>query len=105
VPTYEIASRCKGEGNNHRIIKSENSGTFYHKETPQDSVATVEQVMQAHPEISEWAMLAGWAPFTEHTLKWGPGTIKLVAIVSRTQGSLALVGLYLAVIGWVVHRH
>jgi ABC-type sugar transport system substrate-binding protein len=26
--------------------------TFYHKETPQDSVATVEQVMQAHPEVT-----------------------------------------------------
>jgi ribose transport system substrate-binding protein len=57
--------------------------TFYHKETPQDSVATVEQVMQAHPEISGWAMLAGWALFTDHALKWSPGTIKLVAIVSH----------------------
>ena len=57
--------------------------TFYHKETPQDSLATVEQVMQAHPEVSGWAMLAGWVLFTDHALKWSPGTIKLVAIVSH----------------------
>jgi ribose transport system substrate-binding protein len=57
--------------------------TFYHKETPQDAVATVEQVMQAHPEINGWAMLAGWALFSDHALKWDPGTIKLCAIVSH----------------------
>lgn len=57
--------------------------TFYHKETPQDSVATVEQVTQAHPEINGWAMLAGWALFSDRALKWSPGTIKLTAIVSH----------------------
>jgi ribose transport system substrate-binding protein len=57
--------------------------TFYHKETPQDSVATVEQVMQAHPEVNGWAMLAGWALFSDRALKWSPGTVKLTAIVSH----------------------
>src|SRR3984885_6588503 len=57
--------------------------TFYHKETPQDSVATIEQVMQAHPEVNGWAMLAGWALFSDRSLKWTPGTVKLVAIVSH----------------------
>lgn len=57
--------------------------TFYHKETPQDSVATIEQVMQAHPEVNGWAMLAGWALFSDRALKWTPGTVKLVAIVSH----------------------
>ena len=57
--------------------------TFYHKETPQDSVATLEQVMQVHPEINGWAMLAGWALFSDRALKWTPGTVKLVAIVSH----------------------
>jgi hypothetical protein len=28
-------------------------------------------------------MLAGWVLFTDHALKWSPGTIKLVAIVSH----------------------
>src|SRR5947207_7780969 len=27
---------------------------FYHKETPADAVAKIEQVMQAHPDISGW---------------------------------------------------
>jgi ribose transport system substrate-binding protein len=57
--------------------------TFYHKETPQDSIATVEQVMQAHPEVNGWAMLAGWALFSDRALKWTPGTVKLTAIVSH----------------------
>jgi ribose transport system substrate-binding protein len=57
--------------------------TFYHKETPQDSLAMVEEVMQAHPEINGWAMLAGWALFNDHAFKWSPGTVKLVAIVSH----------------------
>ena len=57
--------------------------TFYHKETPQDSVATVEQVMQAHPEVNGWAMLAGWALFSDRALKWTPGAVKLAAIVSH----------------------
>ena len=57
--------------------------TFYHKETPQDSVATVEQVMQAHPEVNGWAMLAGWALFSDRALKWSPGAVKLTAIVSH----------------------
>jgi len=30
-------------------------------------------VMQAHPEISGWAMLAGWVLFTDHALKWSRG--------------------------------
>src|SRR6185503_5662337 len=29
--------------------------TFYHKETPQDAAAKVEQVMQANPDIGGWA--------------------------------------------------
>ena len=33
---------------------------YYHKETPQDAAAKVEQVMQAHPEITGWAMIGGW---------------------------------------------
>src|SRR5260221_4823048 len=38
--------------------------TFYHKETPQDSLATVEQVMQTHPEVNAGSMRAGSAPFS-----------------------------------------
>ena len=54
--------------------------TYYHKETPQDAAARVEQVMQANPEITGWAMIGGWPLFTDNALKWPPGTIKCVAV-------------------------
>ena len=53
---------------------------FYHKETPQDAAAKVEQVMQANPDINGWAMIGGWALFTENALKWEPGTVKCVSV-------------------------
>ena len=49
--------------------------TYYHKETPQDAAAKVEQVMQANPDITGWAMIGGWPLFTENALKWQPGTV------------------------------
>ena len=55
-------------------------GTYYHKETPQDAAAKVEQVMEANPDITGWAMIGGWPLFTDHALKWEPGTIKCVSV-------------------------
>ena len=54
--------------------------TYYHKETPQDAAAKVEQVMQANPDINGWAMVGGWPLFTDNALKWQPGTVKCVAV-------------------------
>src|SRR5438876_10726603 len=54
--------------------------TFYHKETPQDAAAKVEQVMQANPDITGWAMIGGWPLFTDNALKWAPGAVKCVAV-------------------------
>ena len=54
--------------------------TYYHKETPQDAAARVEQVMQANPDITGWAMIGGRPLFTENALKWQPGTVKCVAV-------------------------
>jgi len=54
--------------------------TYYHKETPQDAAAKVEQVMQAQPDIAGWAMVGGWPLFTDNALKWQPGTIKCVSV-------------------------
>jgi len=56
------------------------SGVYYHKETPQDAAAKVEQVMQANPDITGWAMIGGWPLFTDNALKWQPGTIKCVSV-------------------------
>jgi ribose transport system substrate-binding protein len=53
---------------------------YYHKETPQDAAAKVEQVMQAHPEITGWAMVGGWPLFTDNAIKFAPGTVKVVAV-------------------------
>lgn len=55
-------------------------GTYYHKETPQDAAAKVEQVMQANPDITGWALIGGWPLFTDDALKWQPGTVKCVAV-------------------------
>jgi ribose transport system substrate-binding protein len=54
--------------------------TYYHKETPQDAAARVEQVMQSHPDITGWAMIGGWPLFTDNALKWPPGSVKCVSV-------------------------
>lgn len=53
---------------------------FYHKETPQDAAAKVEQVMQSNPQITGWAFIGGWPLFTDSALKWEPGTVKCVSV-------------------------
>lgn len=53
---------------------------FYHKETPLDAVARIEQVMQANPDITGWGFLGGWPLFTDRALKWPPGTIQCVSV-------------------------
>jgi ribose transport system substrate-binding protein len=53
---------------------------FYHKETPLDAVARIEQVMQANPDITGWGFLGGWPLFTDRALKWSPGSVKCVAV-------------------------
>lgn len=53
---------------------------FYHKETPADAVARIEQVMQSNPDITGWGLLGGWPLFTDNALHWTPGTIKCVAV-------------------------
>ena len=54
--------------------------TYYHKETPQDAAARVEQVMQSNPDITGWAMIGGWPLFTDNALNWEPGTVKCVSV-------------------------
>lgn len=53
---------------------------YYHKETPQDAVAKIEQVMQANPDITGWGFLGGWPLFTDDALRWHPGTVKCVSV-------------------------
>jgi ribose transport system substrate-binding protein len=58
---------------------------FYHKETPQDAVAKIEQVMQVNPDITGWGLLGGWPLFTDNALKWPAGTVKCVSIDALPQ--------------------
>jgi ribose transport system substrate-binding protein len=58
---------------------------YYHKETPGDAVAKIEQVMQTNPEITGWGLLGGWPLFTDNALRWSPGTIKCVAVDALPQ--------------------
>lgn len=53
---------------------------YYHKETPLDAVAKIEQVMQANPDITGWGFLGGWPLFTDRALKWPPGTVQCVSV-------------------------
>lgn len=62
--------------------------TFYHKETPEDSAAKVEDVTLHHPEINGWLFIGGWPLLTENAIKWSPGTIK-VASVDALPGMLS----------------
>jgi ribose transport system substrate-binding protein len=58
---------------------------FYHKETPGDAVAKMEQVMQAHPDLTAWGLLGGWPLFTDNALRWSPGAIKCVSVDALPQ--------------------
>lgn len=55
-------------------------GTYYHIETPQDAAAEVQKQMNAHPEISGWAMVGGWPLFTRSLLDLDPNKVKIVAV-------------------------
>ncbi len=56
------------------------ANTFYHKETPQDAVAAVEQAQAANPQITGWAMVGGWPLFTENALDKIKGKAKVIAV-------------------------
>ena len=56
-------------------------GTFYHIETPQDAAAEVVRVNNAYPEINGWAMVGGWALFTQTLLTdLDPDKMKIVSV-------------------------
>ena len=55
--------------------------TFNHIETPQDAAAEVVRVNNAYPEVSGWAMVGGWALFTQSLLTdLDPKRIKIVSV-------------------------
>ena len=54
-------------------------GVYYHKETPQDAAAKVEEVQTSNPDIDGWAMIGAWSLFSDALMKWEPGKVKIVA--------------------------
>jgi ribose transport system substrate-binding protein len=55
--------------------------TFYHIETPQDAAAEVIRVQNAYPQIQGWAMIGGWALFTQSLLTdLDPGKVRIVSV-------------------------
>ena len=55
--------------------------TFNHIETPQDAAAEVVRVNNAYPEITGWAMVGGWALFTQSLLTdLNPARTKIVSV-------------------------
>ena len=55
--------------------------TFYHAETPQDAAAEVLRAQNAYPDIQGWAMIGGWALFTEALLTdLDPAKVKIVSV-------------------------
>src|SRR6195952_3334607 len=72
------AAGFRAAAKNHPGIKL--LDVYYHKETPADAVAKIEQVMQANPDITGWGFLGGWPLFTDHALKWTPGAVKCVSV-------------------------
>jgi ribose transport system substrate-binding protein len=53
---------------------------YYHKETPQDSLAEIESVQKANPEINGWAMIGGWPLMSERALPWEPDAVVCVSM-------------------------
>jgi ribose transport system substrate-binding protein len=56
-------------------------GVFNHPETAQQAAAEVLRVNAAYPDINGWAMIGGWALFSEELIdKIDPRTMKIVAV-------------------------
>ncbi len=53
---------------------------YYHKETPADAAAMVQQVQTANPDIGGWAMVGGWPLFTENALQGVHDKAKVVSV-------------------------
>ena len=55
-------------------------GPFNHAETAEDATAEVLKDMNAHPEITAWAMIGGWPLFSTSLMSLDPSKVKIVSI-------------------------
>ncbi|MBL9032414.1 MAG: substrate-binding domain-containing protein [Phycisphaerae bacterium] len=54
--------------------------TYYHRETPQDAVAKMEEVQRTNPQVTGWALVGGWPLNTENALGNIAGKAKVVSV-------------------------
>ncbi len=59
--------------------------TYYHAETAPEAAKTVQQVQNANPQISGWAMVGGWPLFTENALDGVYDKAKVVSVDTLPQ--------------------
>jgi len=59
--------------------------TYYHAETAPEAAAKVQQVQNANPEITGWAMVGGWPLFTENALDGVADKAKVVSVDTLPQ--------------------
>jgi len=60
-------------------------GVFNHAETAEDASAEVTKDMNAHPEITAWAMVGGWPLFATSLLTLDPTKVKIVSVDALPQ--------------------
>ncbi len=60
-------------------------GVFNHVETAEDASAEVTKDMNAHPEITAWAMIGGWPLFATSLLTLDPNKVKIVSVDALPQ--------------------
>jgi ribose transport system substrate-binding protein len=59
--------------------------TYYHAETAPEAAKTVQQVQNANPDITAWAMVGGWPLFTENALDGVYDKAKVVSVDTLPQ--------------------
>jgi ribose transport system substrate-binding protein len=73
-----VEDELKNHPNMHLLEAS--GGVFYHVETPEKAAEQVANAQSANPSINGWAMIGGWALFTQNALPWPPGSVKVVSV-------------------------
>lgn len=53
---------------------------YYHKETPQDAVAKMEEIQRTNPQVTGWALVGGWPLNTKNALDNIAGKAKVVSV-------------------------
>lgn len=65
---------------NMKELNGSGNGVFNHEETAEKAVEAVDRAMAANSgKIDGWAFIGGWPLFTDHAVKWEPGTVKCVS--------------------------